>query len=206
MTLIELLVWLSLSMFVLMWVNQVYKSISETWSSINFLANSYYAMDEYESVIEEAKKVYPNIRRIYSWSSFEKRYGFDLVIMADDSNSSWIIFGWYNAHENKPEFWELYYNEIYPFYAFIDSNLVTSAIINSEVHTFLSDFQDSNSYIIKIDDVYLTKFGATNINANDVLKIDFVYSPDFFPSLKMINASDIAKNSDLKQYSFSVIK
>lgn len=204
-TLVELIVWLTTSMFILMGLGYLYSEISKNNWNLNYVSESYWALSEFSDLLTQAKKSYPNIRRIYSETpNFERLYWFDLIILASDDNSSGLLVWAYDTESNQIVYNSPYYSDFNLFYMFLDSSQIVSAI-NDDVNTFLTNVESTS--VTKISWFELLRLSWSHINSpSNILKIDFVYTPNFYESFSMEDLKNVANSNDIKKYSFSLVR
>jgi len=204
MTLAELLVWLTLSLIVFTWINYFFSLTAETNYNFNYISNSYFALEEYEEIIEESKKVFPVVKKIYKAEDFDLKYWFDIVVLANNTDTAWIVFWAYDKSKGLIAANTPYYSDFVPFYMFLNASQI-SHTSESSVFKFIEKVEDKSN-MTTLDNVFLTKFWASDINSNNVLKIDFVYSVDYYRWQIWQTLQNVLKNETFKNYSYSIVK
>lgn len=205
LTLAELIIWITMSALLIWWFNIIFTSVIKSNWEFAFMPISYFSLEDYEKEIEDFKKIDWNIRRVYKSSDFDFKYWFDAIIIADDSNNSWVLFWAYNKTDDKIAYWNsLEYKKYIPFYMPLKSSEVSLAISESDAESFLNSLDITN--VISFDDVYLTKIWFTRLNSQNLFKTDFVYSVDYYTKFEWKDFKTVYNSSEFKEYFYSIIK
>lgn len=176
-TLVELLVYIVISVLILYWVTTNFQILSDLIYRSDFTVKTFEDLDNFKDDFEFLKSKYD--KNIYStWNIFSNsEFWFELCVYSNEENSWWIILWVMEKSQNKLKVW-LYENVSY-FTPFI-LELNTPIDVNN-----LNDNIFSNWYLKSYENINLLKFSC--------LQKD-IYTKMDFTILSEIEKSDIWKN------------